>query len=260
MSSGEIVLATLRDGAGYSFERFVELLRLAPTVGVTPADETTVRRRFTEVARFDAASLAADAALLSGLTSALSGSVGQLAEQRVIVDAGWSSRSTATALSAMASHQSECDADLRVLRSWAAATQTAADGIGTLLRTWFLAIARVGEPLVVGVTLPDLATALADGSVQRSLVAADISSRTKLFDDATAAASRGIAEVLDVLTTVTADLDPVPAPATPAPATSVPSRADSPSPTTPTAVEDRPLTLTHSTETDDGHLALAGDQ
>ena len=40
-------------------------------------------------------------------------------------------------------------------------------------------------------------TALADGSVQRSLVAADISSRTKLFDDATAAASRGIAEVLD---------------------------------------------------------------
>lgn len=216
MRRGEDSLTALRKDAQDGAGALTELLAAARLMGVpVPADDT-IRAGLRAVDAFDIAALAADSRVLVSAHRAVSDQLHHLPEQRVRLDDGWHGESASLAIDAVVDHQRRAESDLYLLHTITDATAAAASGIDRLLRTFYLALARLSAPTAAGTPPAELPQAVLSGRVPPDVAVADIRSRTELFTTSVDATLGGIAGILDILNRSLDGIDDDPYPVEPA--------------------------------------------
>ncbi|MEO9328342.1 hypothetical protein [Gordonia aurantiaca] len=199
MRRGGDSLSILRQDAHAGVEAFVELLGAGRLMGLPGPAEETIRAGLRTVDSFDIAALSADSRALVAAHRAVSGQLHHLPEQRVRLDDGWHSGSAALAIDAVIDHQRRAESDLYVLHKLADATSAAASGIDRLLRSFYLAVSRLGTPIVADTPPAELPEAVLSGRVPPGVVAEDLRSRVELLTTCVEATVRGIGGILAIL-------------------------------------------------------------
>lgn len=199
MRRGADSLSVLRSDARGGVETLIELVAAGRLMGVAAPDDATLRNGLRVVDGFDIAALSADSRALVSAHRAVSEQLHHLPEQQVRLDDGWNSESAAVALTTVIDHQRRAESDLHILRTLTDATSAAASGIDRLLRTFYLAVARLSAPTAAGVLPAELPQAVLTGRVPIGVAVEDISSRLALFSTSLETTTRGIAGILDLL-------------------------------------------------------------
>ncbi len=192
-------LSVLRSDARGGVEALIELVAAGRLMGVAAPDDATLRNGLRVVDGFDIAALSADSRALVSAHRAVSEQLHHLPEQQVRLDDGWNSESATIALTTVIDHQRRAESDLHILRTLTDATSAAASGIDRLLRTFYLAVARLSAPTAAGVLPAELPQAVLTGRVPIGVAVEDISSRLALFSTSLETTTRGIAGILDLL-------------------------------------------------------------
>lgn len=239
-------LATLRDQAVAGVESLVDLIGLGVTLGAPVPPAHAVRRPFEQVGGCDIPVFLADSHRLAAAYGAVAEHLHHLPEQQVRLDQGWRSAAGTVMIAAVVDHQRRAEADLHILRQLSEATSAAASGIDGLLRTWYLTVARLSQPLIGGVPIPEVPAAILTGTVPVGIVIDDITSRCQMYLRSAHATVTGIDDILTTLNRATDDLDTEPYFAVPSaavaevPTTAIPTSDTAAAPDTTTNVDTEP--------------------
>ncbi|MDH3045125.1 hypothetical protein [Gordonia alkanivorans] len=198
MRRGQDSLTALRTDAQDGAAALTGLLAAGRLMGVPVPDDASVRAGLRAVDDFDITALSADSRVLVSAHRAVAEQLHHLPEQRVRLD-GWHGRSASLAIGAVVDHQRRAESDLYLLHTVTDATSAAASGIDRLLRTFYLAIARLSAPSAAGTPPAELPQAVLTGLVPLDVAVEDIRSRVELFTTSVDATLRGIAGILDIL-------------------------------------------------------------
>ncbi|MCZ0912346.1 hypothetical protein O0V02_07955 [Gordonia amicalis] len=217
MRRGADSLATLRKDAQDGTGALTELLAVGRLMGVPVPDDVTIRAGLRAVDDFDIAALAADSRVLVSAHRAVSDQLHHLPEQRVRLDDGWHGESASFVIETVVDHQRRAESDLYLLHTITDATSAAASGIDRLLRSFYLALARLSAPNAAGTPPAELPQAVLSGRVPLDVAVGDIRSRVALFTTSVDATLRGIAGILDILNRSLDGIDDDPYPVEPEP-------------------------------------------
>ncbi|MCK8615946.1 hypothetical protein [Gordonia sp. C13] len=198
MRRDESSLTALRAGAQDGAAALTGLLAAGRLMGVPVPDDASVRAGLRAVDDFDITALSADSRVLVSAHRAVAEQLHHLPEQRVRLD-GWHGRSASLAIDAAVDHQRRAESDLYLLHTITDATSAAASGIDRLLRTFYLAVARLSAPSAAGTPPAELPQAVVTGRVPLDVAVEDIRSRVELFTTSVDATLRGITAILDIL-------------------------------------------------------------
>ncbi|MHC3001899.1 hypothetical protein [Gordonia metallireducens] len=198
MRRGQDSLTALRTDAQDGVAALTELLAAGRLMGVPVPDDASVRAGLRAVDDFDITALSADSRVLISAHRAVAEQLHHLPEQRVRLD-GWHGRSASLAIDAAVDHQRRAESDLYLLHTITDATSAAASGIDRLLRTFYLAVARLTAPSTAATPPAELPQAVVTGRVPLDVAVEDIRSRVELFTTSVDATLRGIAGILDIL-------------------------------------------------------------
>lgn len=207
MNRGADSIAALRDRAIAGVEDLVSVLGIGRALGIGVPTDDEIRALLARTGRVDIAGLSGDARALAAAHRALADQLHRLPEQQVRLDHGWSGRrrggaepgSGAAAVTSVIAHQRHAESDLDALRSIAEAATAATAGIESLLRTWYLTVARLSTPLVAGVAPAELPMAVLTGRVPLPVISADIASRVTLLHSTAETTGTTIAAILGTL-------------------------------------------------------------
>ena len=199
MRRGVDSLSTLRQDAHAGVAELIEFLGAGRLMGLAGPEDATIRTGLQMVDAFDIAALSADARTLVAAHRAVSDQLHHLPEQRVRLDDGWRSAAATRAVDAVMGHQRRAESDLYVLHTLTDATAAAASGIDRLMRSFYLAVARLGTPIAAETPPAELPEAVLGGRVPLGVVAEDLRSRVELFTSCVDATVRGITGILEIL-------------------------------------------------------------
>ncbi|MCD2146080.1 hypothetical protein [Gordonia paraffinivorans] len=199
MRRGVDSLSTLRQDAHAGVAELIEFLGAGRLMGLAGPEDATIRTGLQMVDAFDIAALSADARALVAAHRAVSDQLHHLPEQRVRLDDGWHSAAATRAVDAVIGHQRRAESDLYVLHTLTDATAAAASGIDRLMRSFYLAVARLGTPIAAETPPAELPEAVLGGRVPLGVVAEDLRSRVELFTSCVDATVRGITGILEIL-------------------------------------------------------------
>ncbi|PWD42498.1 hypothetical protein ACN93_12890 [Gordonia paraffinivorans] len=199
MRRGVDSLSTLRQDAHAGVAELIEFLGAGRLMGLAGPEDATIRTGLQMVDAFDIAALSADARALVAAHRAVSDQLHHLPEQRVRLDDGWRSAAATQAVDAVIGHQRRAESDLYVLHTLTDATAAAASGIDRLMRSFDLAVARLGTPIAAETPPAELPEAVLGGRVPLGVVAEDLRSRVELFTSCVDATVRGITGILEIL-------------------------------------------------------------
>ena len=203
-------LTALREQAVAGVEHLVEIIGLGVTLGASVPAEHAVRQPFTRVGGCDISGFLADSHRLATAYQLVSEQLHRLPEQSVRLDQGWRSAAGSVMIAAVVEHQRRAEADLQVLRTLSEATSAAAVGIDRLLRTWYLAVARLSQPLIGGVPIAEVPAAILRGALPVGIVVDDIVSRCEMYLTSAKATVDGVDDILSTLNRATDELDAEP--------------------------------------------------
>lgn len=215
MRRDEDSLAVLRQDAHGGVAALTDLLDAGRLMGVAVPGNESVRAGLRAIDTFDIASLSADSRVLVAAHRAVSAQLHHMPEQRVRLDDGWNSDSATVAIGAVIDHQRRAESDLQILRTLTDATAAAASGIDRLLRSAYLAIARLSAPTAAGTPPAELPQAVLSGKVPMTVAVEDIRSRVDLFTSCVETVTTGIAGIIEILNRSVQGLDDDPYPVTP---------------------------------------------
>lgn len=209
--------AALRDRAIAGVEDLVAVAAAGRSVGIAVPDADEIRAHLRLVGDVDPAGLAADAHRLAGVHRVVAETLQRLPEQQIRLDHGWASAAGTVVHDVVVEHRRRAEADLHALRTMTEATTAAASGIDQILRTWYRTLARLCQPLLAGVALPELPVAVVTGRVPLPVIAADIAARIDLLVGSAEMTRSGIDAVVATLVHTTQSWEAVPEPGVPYP-------------------------------------------